>query len=32
MIAKVPRDPGEAAVGIDIDDTPQSHRLAECGW
>jgi pyridoxal 5'-phosphate synthase pdxS subunit len=32
MIAKVSRGLGEAMVGINVEDVPQSHRLAERGW
>src|SRR6202000_375837 len=32
MLAKVARGLGEAMVGINVDDTPQPHRLAERGW
>ena len=32
MIAKVSRGLGEAMVGINVDDLPVSHRLAERGW
>src|SRR5512133_143524 len=32
MIAKVSRGLGEAMVGINVDDIPQPHRLAERGW
>ncbi|MBZ8177903.1 pyridoxal 5'-phosphate synthase lyase subunit PdxS [Corynebacterium poyangense] len=31
-IAKVSRGLGEAMVGINVDDLPVSHRLAERGW
>ena len=31
-IAKVSRSLGEAMVGINVDDIPQPHRLAERGW
>jgi pyridoxal 5'-phosphate synthase pdxS subunit len=32
MIAKVSRNLGEAMVGINVDDIPVPHRLAERGW
>jgi len=32
MIAKVSRHLGEAMVGINVDDIPVPHRLAERGW
>ncbi|WP_232285621.1 pyridoxal 5'-phosphate synthase lyase subunit PdxS [Saccharomonospora marina] len=32
MIAKVSRGLGDAMVGINVDDVPQPHRLAERGW
>jgi pyridoxal 5'-phosphate synthase pdxS subunit len=32
MIAKVSRGLGEAMVGINVDDLPVAHRLAERGW
>ncbi len=32
VIAKVSRGLGEAMVGINVDDVPVSHRLAERGW
>jgi pyridoxal 5'-phosphate synthase pdxS subunit len=32
VIAKVSRDLGEAMVGINVEDVPQPHRLAERGW
>ena len=32
IIAKVSRGLGEAMVGINVDDIPQPHRLAERGW
>ncbi|MBG6184364.1 pyridoxal 5'-phosphate synthase pdxS subunit [Arthrobacter sp. CAN_A214] len=32
MIAKVSRGLGEAMVGINVDELPQPHRLAERGW
>jgi pyridoxal 5'-phosphate synthase pdxS subunit len=32
MLAKVSRGLGEAMVGINVDEIPQSHRLAERGW
>jgi len=32
VIAKVSRGLGEAMVGINVDDIPQPHRLAERGW
>src|ERR671937_3178222 len=32
MIAKVSRGLGEAMVGINVDDVPVPHRLAERGW
>ncbi len=32
VIAKVSRGLGEAMVGINVDDVPQPHRLAERGW
>jgi pyridoxal 5'-phosphate synthase pdxS subunit len=31
-IAKASRGLGEAMVGINVDEIPQSHRLAERGW
>ncbi|WP_291474593.1 pyridoxal 5'-phosphate synthase lyase subunit PdxS [Corynebacterium sp.] len=31
-VAKVSRGLGEAMVGINVDDIPQPHRLAERGW
>ncbi|MCW4353259.1 pyridoxal 5'-phosphate synthase lyase subunit PdxS [Hoyosella sp. YIM 151337] len=31
-LAEVSRGLGEAMVGINVDDLPQSHRLAERGW
>ncbi|MBI9000589.1 pyridoxal 5'-phosphate synthase lyase subunit PdxS [Corynebacterium sp. CCM 8864] len=31
-IAKVSRGLGEAMVGINVDDIPQPHRLAQRGW
>ncbi|MGP5691202.1 pyridoxal 5'-phosphate synthase lyase subunit PdxS [Corynebacterium variabile] len=31
-VAKVSRDLGEAMVGINVDEIPQPHRLAERGW
>ncbi|HOA57003.1 MAG TPA: pyridoxal 5'-phosphate synthase lyase subunit PdxS, partial [Dermatophilaceae bacterium] len=30
--AKVSRGLGEAMVGINVEELPQSHRLAERGW
>jgi pyridoxal 5'-phosphate synthase pdxS subunit len=32
VIAKVSRGLGEAMVGINVEELPQSHRLAERGW
>src|SRR5665648_841488 len=32
VIAKVSRGLGEAMVGINVDDIPEPHRLAERGW
>ena len=32
MLAKVSRGLGEAMVGINVDEIPQPHRLAERGW
>ena len=32
IIAKVSRGLGEAMVGINVDEIPQPHRLAERGW
>jgi pyridoxal 5'-phosphate synthase pdxS subunit len=32
VIAKVSRGLGEAMVGINVDDVPQPHRLAQRGW
>ena len=32
MIAKVSRGLGEAMVGINVDDIPEPHRLAQRGW
>ena len=32
VIAKVSRGLGEAMVGINVDDVPVPHRLAERGW
>ncbi len=32
MIAKVSRGLGEAMVGINVDDLPEPHRLAQRGW
>jgi pyridoxal 5'-phosphate synthase pdxS subunit len=32
MIAKVSRGLGEAMVGINVEDVPQPHRLAQRGW
>src|ERR1700741_3701858 len=32
MLAKVSRGLGEAMVGINVDDIPEPHRLAERGW
>ncbi|MHA7141798.1 MULTISPECIES: pyridoxal 5'-phosphate synthase lyase subunit PdxS [unclassified Arthrobacter] len=32
MIAKVSRGLGEAMVGINVDEIPEPHRLAERGW
>ena len=31
-IAKVSRGLGEAMVGLNVDDIPAPHRLAERGW
>lgn len=31
-IAEVSRGLGEAMVGLNVDDLPVSHRLAERGW
>jgi pyridoxal 5'-phosphate synthase pdxS subunit len=32
VIAKVSRGLGEAMVGINVDDIPEPHRLADRGW
>ena len=32
VLAKVSRGLGEAMVGINVDEIPQPHRLAERGW
>src|SRR2546429_597629 len=32
VVAKVSRGLGEAMVGINVDDIPVPHRLAERGW
>ena len=32
VLAKVSRGLGEAMVGINVEDVPQPHRLAERGW
>jgi pyridoxal 5'-phosphate synthase pdxS subunit len=32
MVAKVSRGLGEAMVGINLDDVPESERLARRGW
>lgn len=32
VVAKVSRGLGEAVVGINVEDIPQPHRLAERGW
>ncbi|MEU6642885.1 pyridoxal 5'-phosphate synthase lyase subunit PdxS [Saccharomonospora sp. NPDC046836] len=32
VLAKVSRGLGEAMVGINVDDVPEPHRLAERGW
>jgi pyridoxal 5'-phosphate synthase pdxS subunit len=32
VIAKVSRRLGEAMVGVNVDDIPAPHRLAERGW
>jgi pyridoxal 5'-phosphate synthase pdxS subunit len=32
VIAKVSRGLGQAMVGINVDDLPEPHRLAERGW
>ena len=32
VIAKVSRGLGEAMVGINVEEIPQPHRLAERGW
>ncbi|RYY50064.1 MAG: pyridoxal 5'-phosphate synthase lyase subunit PdxS [Actinomycetales bacterium] len=32
VVAKVSRGLGEAMVGINVDDIPEPHRLAERGW
>src|ERR687898_397673 len=32
MVAKVSRGLGEAMVGINVEDVPQPHRLAQRGW
>ncbi|MGK2936934.1 MAG: pyridoxal 5'-phosphate synthase lyase subunit PdxS [Solirubrobacteraceae bacterium] len=32
MVAKVSRGLGEAMVGINVEEIPQPHRLAERGW
>ncbi|MGH3630000.1 MAG: pyridoxal 5'-phosphate synthase lyase subunit PdxS, partial [Sciscionella sp.] len=32
MLAKISRGLGEAMVGINVDDVPEPHRLAQRGW
>jgi pyridoxal 5'-phosphate synthase pdxS subunit len=32
VIAEVSRGLGEAMVGINVEDVPEPHRLAERGW
>ncbi|MFI5073748.1 MAG: pyridoxal 5'-phosphate synthase lyase subunit PdxS, partial [Actinomycetales bacterium] len=32
MVAKVSRGLGEAMVGINVEEIPQPHRLAQRGW
>jgi len=32
VIAEVSRGLGEAMVGINVDEIPEPHRLAERGW
>lgn len=32
VIAEVSRGLGEAMVGINVEDVPAPHRLAERGW
>ena len=32
VIARVSRGLGEAMVGINVEDLPAPHRLAERGW
>ena len=32
MLATISRGLGEAMVGINVDDIPEPHRLAERGW
>ena len=32
VLARVSRGLGEAMVGINVDDLPEPHRLAERGW
>ena len=32
IVAKVSRGLGEAMVGINVEEIPQPHRLAERGW
>ncbi|WP_028662895.1 pyridoxal 5'-phosphate synthase lyase subunit PdxS [Saccharomonospora halophila] len=32
MLAKVSRGLGDAMVGLNVEDTPEPHRLAERGW
>ncbi|WP_007026469.1 pyridoxal 5'-phosphate synthase lyase subunit PdxS [Saccharomonospora iraqiensis] len=32
MLAKVSRGLGDAMVGLNVEDTPKPHRLAERGW
>ena len=32
VIAKASRSLGEAKVGINVDEIPYPHRLAERGW
>ena len=32
VVAKVSRGLGEAMVGINVEEIPQPHRLAERGW
>jgi pyridoxal 5'-phosphate synthase pdxS subunit len=32
MLAKVSRGLGEAMVGLNVDEIPAPHRLADRGW